>query len=175
MFVTLQMGLVLLNFTELDQFWATHSPLLMINSRGNVTSCFTTWDLLIKLLPFVTGQGRIQEFLTGGSKLWFRKDCWFFCGKLLLPHTPYRQSWFHVLIPWPLTVYLSSTRTGYTLETSSSCAWLQRLYRFRQHQCQGHDVSAWVQVLTTADQTSCFWDMTWFVASQKMNAQLPQN
>lgn len=54
MFVTLQMGFVLLNFTELDQFLATHSPLLMINSRGNVTSCFTTWDLLVNLLPFVT-------------------------------------------------------------------------------------------------------------------------
>ena len=30
-------------------------------------------------------------------------------------------------------------------------------------------------ILTTAHQTSCFWDMTWFVASQRMNAQLRQN
>ena len=59
----------------------------------------------------------------GGPNFGSERTVDFFCGKLLLPHTPYRQSWLHVLIPWPLTVYLSSTRTGYTLETSCSCAW----------------------------------------------------
>lgn len=33
----------------------------------------------------------------------------------------------------------------------------------------------WVQVLTIALQTSCFWDMTWFFASWRMNTQLQQN
>ena len=127
-------------------------------------------------------QGRIQEFLIGGgSKFWFRKDCWTLLRQITSPpHTPYphspsHQPRLHVIIPCRLTVYLDSTCKGCTLGTSSSCVWLQRLYRFRQHQCQGHDVSAWVQVLTTAHQTSCFWDMTWFVASQRMNAQLRQN
>ena len=120
-------------------------------------------------------------FDSGGSKLWFRKDCWTLLRQITSPpHTPYPHSpshrpRLHVIIPCRLTVYLDSTCKGCTLGTSSSCVWLQRLYRFRRHQCQGHDVSAWVQVLTTAHQTSCFWDMTWFVASQRMNAQLRQN
>ena len=109
-------------------------------------------------------QGRIQEFLIGGggSKLWFRKDCWTLLRQITSPpHTPYphspsHQPRLHVIIHCRLTVYLDSTCKGCTLGTSSSCVWLQRLYRFRQHQCQGHDVSARVQVLTTAHQTSCF-------------------
>ena len=40
---------------------------------------------------------------------------------------PLHLLWLHVIIPWPLTVYLDSTRKGYTLGTSSSCVWLQRL------------------------------------------------
>ena len=32
-----------------------------------------------------------------------------------------------------------------------------------------------VQVLTTAPQTSCFWDRTWFFGSRRMNARLQQN
>ena len=101
-----------------------------------------------------------------------------FWGKLLLPHTPP-----HPLPPVTVAHYNSlatycrttTTRKGCTLGTSSSCVWLQRLYRFRQHQCQGHDVSAWVQVLTIAYRTSCLWDMTWFIATQRINTQLWQN
>ena len=72
-------------------------------------------------------------------------------GKLLSPTpAPSHQSRLYVIIPWPLTVYLDSTRKGCTLGTSSSCVWLQKLYRFHQHQREGHDVSASVEVLTTA-------------------------
>ena len=126
-------------------------------------------------------RGGSRNFWLGGYKLWFRKDCWTLLRQITSPpHTPYphspsHQPRLHVIIPCRLTVYLDSTCKGCTLGTSSSCVWLQRLYRFRQHQCQGHDVSVWVQVLTTAYQKSCFWDMTWFVASQRMNAQLRQN
>ena len=38
-----------------------------------------------------------------------------FCGKLLLPHTPNthsHQSRLHVIIPWPLTVYLRAGPRG---------------------------------------------------------------
>ena len=63
----------------------------------------------------------------GGPNFCSERTVDFFCGKLLRLHNPYHQSWLHVLTPWPLTVYLSSTRTGYTLETSSSCAWLQKI------------------------------------------------
>ena len=53
----------------------------------------------------------------GGSKLWFRKDCWtFFYGKLLFSHkhhpSPSRRPRLHVIIPWPLTFY-GCTRKGY--------------------------------------------------------------
>ena len=108
-------------------------------------------------------QGRIQECFIGGSKLLFRKTFGLFWGKLLFPTPPppSPHSRLYIIIPWPLTVYLDSTRKGYTLGTSSSCVWLQKLNRFCQHQCQGHDVpvSAWVHCLTTAHLTSCFYKM----------------
>ena len=78
----------------------------------------------------------------GGPNFGSERTVELFWGKLLFPHTPSHQWWLHVIIPWPLTVYLDSTCKGCTLGSSSSCVWLQRLYRFRQHQCQGHDVSA---------------------------------
>ena len=72
-------------------------------------------------------QGRIQEFLIGGGgggpNFGSERPVELFCGKLLLPHTPSQQSRLHVIISWPLTVYLNSTRKGCTLGTSSSCAW----------------------------------------------------
>ena len=81
----------------------------------------------------------------GGPNFGSERTVELFWGKLLFPHTPSHQWWLHVIIPWPLTVYLDSTCKGCTLGSSSSCVWLQRLYRFRQHQCQGHDVSAWAR------------------------------
>ena len=56
-----------------------------------------------------------------------------------------------------LATYSDFTRKLCTLGTSSCFVWLQRLYRFRQCQCPGHDVpvSAQVEVLTTAHQTFC--------------------
>ena len=40
---------------------------------------------------------------------------------LPIPLTLSHQSRLHVIIPWPLTVYLNSTRKGCNLGTSSSC------------------------------------------------------
>ena len=42
--------------------------------------------------------------------------------KLLLPHTPFHQSQLHIIISWPLTLYLNFTSKGCTPGTSSSCA-----------------------------------------------------
>jgi len=54
----------------------------------------------------------MQEFLIGGSKL-PEGTVKLFCGKLLLPYTPFHHSWLHVVnTPWPLAVYLNSTRKG---------------------------------------------------------------
>ena len=88
-------------------------------------------------------QGRIQDYFywgrgEGGSNFGSERAVKIFCGKLLLPHTPSHQSRLHVIIPWPLTVYLNSTRKGCTLGTSSSCAIIvdqlrkQRRPRFSQ-------------------------------------------
>ena len=48
-----------------------------------------------------------------------------FCGKLLAPTTPHPLPAvaMHAIIPWPLTVYLKSTRKRCTLRISSSGAW----------------------------------------------------
>ena len=129
-------------------------------SSANMSIC--VWTFKGKSLTNNTKQGRIQEFLTGGFQTLVQKglldsfEANYFSPTPPTPPTPSHQSRLHVIIPWPLTVYLDSTRKGCTLGTFSSCFWLQELYRFRQHQCQGHDVSARVQVLTTAHQTSCF-------------------
>lgn len=35
------------------------------------------WNVFVKMLIVIKvyGQGRIQEFMIGGSKLWIKKDC----------------------------------------------------------------------------------------------------
>ena len=64
-------------------------------------------------------------FYWGGGPNFGSERTELFCGKLLLP-TPAppatSSGCMHVIIPWPLTVYLHSTRKGCTLATSSSCA-----------------------------------------------------
>ena len=57
-------------------------------------------------------QGRIQECLIGGGggggpNFGSERTVELFCGKLLL-HTLSHQSQLHVIIPWPLIVYLNS-------------------------------------------------------------------
>ena len=100
---------------------------------------------LISLLTPATGADPGIFDGGGGPNFGSERTVELFWGKLLFPHTPSHQWWLHVIIPWPLTVYLDSTCKGCTLGSSSSCVWLQRLYRFRQHQCQGHDVRAWAR------------------------------
>ena len=68
----------------------------------------------------------------------------FFVANYFFPHTPSHQSRLHVIIPWPLTVYLNSTRKGCTLGKFSSCAIIvdqlrkQRRPRFSQSVNAGH-------------------------------------
>ena len=61
-----------------------------------VTTATKTTNFLYSLLPYkilgyislMINRDRSRNFWLGaGSKLWFRKDCWTFCGKLLLTET----------------------------------------------------------------------------------------
>ena len=50
------------------------------------------WGNVSKITQIVLTQlGLIQDFWLGGSKLWFRKDCWTFLWQITSPHTPSHQ------------------------------------------------------------------------------------
>ena len=176
-------GVILNNYYVLPVCSPTRSAIMTgrypIHTGKSSFSCLLTLNPLRRTTVFfksVNTQGRIQEFFIGGVQTLVQKGLLDFLeANYFISHTPSPQLRLYIIIPWPLTVYLDSTRKGYTLGTSSSCVCLQKLYRFHQHQCQGHDVSAWVQVLITAHLTFSFWDMTLFITSQKTNAQLRQN
>ena len=45
------------------------------------------FSVSVKRLDATQFRGRSRSFSLGGSKLWFGKDCWTFCGKSLLKET----------------------------------------------------------------------------------------
>ena len=68
----------------------------------------------------IIARGGSRNFLLGGSKLWFRKDCWTFLRQITSPPHPLLPvavarmqepiiDWLltHVIIPLPVTVYLN--------------------------------------------------------------------
>ena len=83
-------------------------------------------------------QGRIQEFQ---KRLLDSFEANFFSPNPPPPLPPVVVVRYNSLAAYRL-IYLYSTRKGYTLAISSSCVWLQKLKRFRQHQYQDRDVGA---------------------------------
>ena len=110
-----------------------------------------------------SNQGRIQEFLTGGSKLWFRKDCWFFLWQITSPPHPlppivvarfnslasYRVLEFYSyrIHPWNILLLCLVTKIVQISSTSMSMSWCK---------CMS----------ASPDNHSS--DMTWFVTSQRI-------
>ena len=98
---------------------ATKKGVVEVVAWGNVSQQWKITQIVL------TQQGRIQEFFIGGgggSKLWFRMDCWTFLSQITSPHTPSHQSRLHVINPSPLTCTWILLVKGCTLGTFSSCA-----------------------------------------------------
>ena len=47
------------------------------------------WENMCNNVKIKKNQRRIQEFLLGGSKLWFRKDCWTFLRQITSHRDPH--------------------------------------------------------------------------------------
>ena len=127
------------------------------------------------LLRFVNNHGS-RNFWLGGSKLWFRKDCWTILWQIAsLPHPldlliPVVLACY---IPWPLPVYLNSTHKGWIIVNQLR---KQRETRFSICECRSllaQEILLWEQRQTDHRRTQKqlhFWVSLEFSFVAKWNA-----